>query len=181
MAIEIEKKYRLDEPAANRLVSALRAAGATDEGEEFEENILFSGGSLDPSRSVLRLRRVANRATLTYKERYPSESAIKHQREDETAIADPDSLVQILDALGFKPALVYEKRRRIWRLGGAEIVVDQLPFGWYAEIEGGEAAIVAAELAVGLENAEPEELTYPELAKQFGRNNGDVIESRFPR
>jgi adenylate cyclase class 2 len=178
--IEIEKKYRLDEPARDRLVSALRAVGAVDEGEVFEENILFSGGALDPSRSVLRLRRIGERAILTYKERYPSDSAIKHQREDETEVADPDALVEILDALGFKPALVYEKKRHTWHFSGAEIVVDHLPFGWYAEIEGEETVIIAAEKALGLTDEEPEELTYPQLAQKLGSASNGVIESRFP-
>lgn len=180
MPIEIEKKYRLTKAEADQLIDALTQGAASYAGEEFEENILFAGGALDPSRSVLRLRRVAGRAILTYKERYPSDSAIKHQREDETAIADPEALGNILAALGFKAALVYEKRRQTWRLGNAEIVVDQLPFGWFAEIEGDETAIAAAEAAVGLENTEPEGRTYPELAKQFGRVNEVVIEARFP-
>jgi adenylate cyclase class 2 len=178
--IEIEKKYRLNEPARDRLVSALRAAGAIDEGEQFEENILFFGGSLDPARSVLRLRRVAGRATLTYKERFPSDSAIKHQREDETEVAGPDALLEILDALGFKPSLVYEKKRYTWRLPDTEIVVDQLPFGWYAEIEGTEETIIAAEKVLGLADTGSEELTYPQLAQKFGRDRNGVIESRFP-
>lgn len=179
MPIETEKKYRLDEPARDRLVTALRDAGAVDEGEKFEENILFAGGALDPTRSVLRLRKVNGRAILTYKERYPSESPIKHQREDETEVADPAALRDILDALGFKPSLVYEKRRHTWRTNGAEVVLDQLPFGWYAEIEGDESAIVYAEAALGLREAEPEELTYPELTKKFGQVSGEIIESRF--
>jgi adenylate cyclase class 2 len=177
--IEIEKKYRLDETGVVLLVSALRAAGAVDEGEEFEENILFAGGALDPARSVLRLRKVNGRAILTYKERYLSDSPIKHQREDETEIADPDALQEILDALGFKRALVYEKKRHTWHLPGAEVVMDQLPFGLYAEIEGGESAIARVEKVLGLSEIEVENLTYPELTQKYGVADGVLIASRF--
>lgn len=179
MAIEIEKKYRLSETEIAKLNDRLSELGAVDQGDEFEENILFFGGVLDPARTVLRLRKMKGKALLTYKERFPSDSAIKHQREDESEVENPDALVDILGALGFRPALVYEKRRRTWQVTGAEVVLDELPFGWYAEIEGDEAAIIATEFALGLQNAEAEHLTYPELTKQHGRKIGEMIEARF--
>src|SRR5689334_15870205 len=129
MGIEIEKKYRLTREQAARLHENLRASGAALEGEDFEENTLYAGGTLDPSRQVLRVRRVGRRAILTYKERFFSTEAIKHNREDETVVEDAGALSEILQALGFRPALVYEKRRATWRLMNTEIVVDELPFG----------------------------------------------------
>src|ERR1043165_7087172 len=107
MGIEIEKKYRLTREQATRLHENLRASGATLEGEDFEENILYAGGTLDPSRQVLRVRRVGRRAILTYKERFFSTAAIKHNREDETVVENADALADILDALGFRPSLRY--------------------------------------------------------------------------
>jgi predicted adenylyl cyclase CyaB len=56
--------------------------------------------------------------------------------EEETDVADPEAMEAILEALGFTPALVYEKRRQTWRLGKTEIVIDVLPFGLFMEIEG---------------------------------------------
>src|SRR3954464_3420057 len=141
MGIEIEKKYRLTREQYLKLKDDLRARGASEEGEEFEENILYAGGGLDLSRQVLRLRRLGLRAILTYKERFISASAIKHNREDETTVENAAALSDILDALGFRPTLVYEKRRATWHWLDAEIVVDELPFGYFAEIEGEEAAI----------------------------------------
>jgi hypothetical protein len=43
MGTEIEKKYRIEGEAAERLRGRLRAAGAQGRGEEFEENILYAG------------------------------------------------------------------------------------------------------------------------------------------
>src|SRR5215211_4330570 len=128
MGIEIEKKYRLTDEQRERLVGRLYETGATPLGEEFEENTLYAGGGLDLGRQVLRLRRAANRAVLTYKERHDSDSAIRRHREDETVVEDALSLSAILDGLGFKPSLVYEKRRAAWRIKGVEVVVDELPF-----------------------------------------------------
>src|SRR6266571_1799922 len=90
MAIEIEKKYRLTKKQRAELLRRLPVIGATLQGEEFEENTLYGGDVLDVGRCVLRLRRVGDSAILTYKERFPSSSSIKQQREVETRVSDAD-------------------------------------------------------------------------------------------
>lgn len=177
--IEIEKKYRLTPVERDRVLQRLREAGAEDPREEFEENTIYGGGALKRGTSVLRLRRVGSRALLTYKERFPHASAVKQQREEETAIDDPSAMALILDALGFKPVLVYEKRRQTWSLGPAEVVIDELPFGWFMEIEGAEDEIDAAEKTLGIRDLPAEHDTYPQLTEQHGERVGDVIEARF--
>ena len=179
MGIEIEKKYRLTSEQHELLARRLHESGAAHVREEFEENTLYAGGRLDSSSQVLRLRRVDGRAILTYKERFSSASSIKHNREDETGVEDAQALAEILDALGFKPSLIYEKRRATWRLKGAEVVVDELPFGLFMEIEGEENDITEVEELLGFAEAEAEMASYPELAQQHGEKRGDVIESRF--
>ncbi len=179
MGTEIEKKYRLTQAERVQLLERLREIGATPEGAEFEENTLYVGGNLNQRSRVLRLRRVGDRAVLTYKERYPSASAIKHQREDETRIEDADALHAILEALGYRRALVYEKRRATWRVAGAQVLVDDLPFGMFLEIEGEEKTILEAERLLGLAEVEAEMATYPELVQRFGEKRGEMIESRF--
>ena len=129
---------------------------------------------------MLRLRRTdAGRAAFTYKERRATESAIKHQREEETEVSDPVALASILDALGYRPALVYEKRRATWHAAGAEIVLDELPFGTFVEIEGEEESILRAEELLGLSSAEAEHASYPELTARLGRDRDGVREARF--
>ena len=177
--IEIEKKYRLTTVQRDDVLRRLKDSGAEDRGEEFEENTIYGGGSLQRETSVLRLRRVGDRALLTYKERFPGESAVKHQREDETTVDDPTAMAAILEALAFEPALVYEKRRHTWSFRGTEVVIDQLPFGLFMEIEGEEEAINAAEQALGIDGLPAEHATYPQLAEQHGRRSGDMIEARF--
>ncbi|HEX8921781.1 MAG TPA: class IV adenylate cyclase [Pyrinomonadaceae bacterium] len=179
MGIEIEKKYRLTREQHEQLARRLSESGAVYIGAEFEENTLYAGGNLDLRRQALRLRRVAGKFILTYKERSASESAIKRHREDETLVEDAQALSDILEALGFKPALVYEKRRAAWQLNGTEVVVDELPFGLFVEIEGEENRIIEVEHLLGLAEAEAEMATYPELAQRYGKQRGDVIEARF--
>lgn len=180
MPIEIEKKYRLTKKQRGELVRRLPQIGAISQGEEFEENTLYSGDPLEVGRCVLRLRRIGDRAILTYKERFPSDAPIKRQREDETGIADGEAMDAILNALGFTRALVYEKRRATWRLGDAEIVIDDLPFGLFMEIEALEPEIKEIERKLGIKDLRAEYATYPELARRHGKLYGSVIEARFP-
>jgi predicted adenylyl cyclase CyaB len=129
----------------------------------------------------LRLRRVNGRALLTFKQRVPSESAIKHQREEETEVADGDVLAAILRSLEFRPGLVYEKRRTRWRLGKAEIAVDELPFGLFMVIEASEKEIARVENLLEAGSLPAVMETYPTLTAQLGKKRGGVVEARFSR
>ena len=57
----------------------------------------------------------------------------------------------ILRRLGYVVALIYEKYRATYMLGDAEIVLDELPYGNFTEIEADEPTIerVVAELGLG--------------------------------
>ena len=177
--IEVEKKFRLTKRQRDAVLKRLPEIGASLEGEEFEENTLYDGDVLQRDICVLRLRRVGKNATLTYKKRIPSSSAIKQQREEETAVADPEAMEAILEALGFSPALVYEKRRQTWRLGNTEIVIDVLPFGLFMEIEGRVNEIKAVERKLGLKGLKAEHATYPQLTRKHGKLYDGLIEARF--
>jgi adenylate cyclase class 2 len=177
--IETEKKFRLTKRQRDAVLRRLPEIGATLQGEEFEENTLYRGGPLSIGSCILRLRRVGGRATLTFKTRIPSSTDIKHQREDETDIADAEAMEAILDALGFTPTLVYEKRRQTWVLGKTEIVVDVLPFGLFMEIEGRINSIKAVERKLGLKGLRAEHATYPQLTRKHGKNYNGLIEARF--
>jgi len=180
MPIEIEKKYRLTAEQFGTLAQRLKEAGAEAQGpSEFEENTIYTGPNLDPATRVLRLRRKGARAVFTFKERDATGSAVKRQREEETEVSDAAALASILEALGYRPVLVYEKRRATWRLAGAEVVLDELPFGLFAEIEGDESAILEAEKLLGLDDAETEHASYPKLTLRHGAKKGDVFEARF--
>jgi len=179
MALEIEKKYRLNEDEWVGIARTLNDSNANFIAEDFEENIIFDGNGLSPKQAVLRLRRIENRTILTYKERLPQQSDIKHQLEYETEIADFEAASRIFTSLGFTPSLIYEKQRRTWQLDDVEVVLDKLPFGLYMEIEGSIEGIERAEKLLGWENAQAVHETYPQLTAKLGKMNGGVIEARF--
>ena len=159
----------------------MRRLGASPGEVEFEENTIYRGGRLDLGGCALRLRRVNGRALLTFKQRFPSKSPIKHQREEETEVTDANVMAAILRSLEFRPALVYEKRRVRWNLGNAEIALDELPFGLFMEIEGSEKEIARVEKLLEAECLPAVMETYPSLTAQLGMKRGGVIEARFAR
>ncbi len=179
MPIEIEKKYRLDEKRRDEIIVSLEEYGAEYIGEDAEENIIYGGAILSEKNAVLRVRIIGERAILTYKLRLAGSGEIKRQIEEETEVADPKAIQKIVKELGFSPVLIYEKRRRTWRFRSVEIVIDELPFGLYMEIEGSITGIREAEMLLDLDDLETEHKTYPQLTGELGMKNGDVIEARF--
>lgn len=179
MAIETEKKYRLTADERERISRRLPEIGARFEGADFEENTLFGGGFLSFKNAALRVRKTEKKIILTYKQRQPSKSAVKHQIEYETEIGDAETITEIFKNLGYRPALVYEKRRQTWRLKNVEIVLDELPFGLFMEIEGGQNEILEAEKLLEIENLPAVMETYPLLTQQHGEKRGEMIEARF--
>ncbi|MBA2334546.1 MAG: class IV adenylate cyclase [Blastocatellia bacterium] len=179
MAIEIEKKYRLNEENRRFVLKALEQVGAVFTGEDFEENIIYNGGALNKRNAILRIRKTQNKTLFTYKERVGNQSGIKHQIEHETEAADAGSLISIVETLGFKALLTYEKRRKTWMLRNAEVVIDELPFGLFMEIEGSITAIKEAEMFLDIEDFEVELETYPSITARLGVPKNGVIEARF--
>lgn len=179
MSIEIEKKFRLTRNQRDQVLLRLPEIGAKRKGEEFEVNTLYGGEALNPTGAVLRLRRIGKRGILTYKESLPPQPDLKFRREDETRVADPVAMELILEALGLVPVLVYEKRRETWRLGPTEIVLDELPFGLFMEIEGSETDIREVENQLAIKRLRVEMLSYPKLVLKHGIANEGVVESRF--
>ena len=179
MPIEIEKKYRITAKQREAVRARLPEIGAKREGDEFEVNTLYTGEAIELGQAVLRLRRIDERAVLTYKERVGTRTDIKEQLELETGVDNPAAIEFILEVLGYYPALVYEKRRETWRLGKTEIVVDELPFGLFMEIEGEEQSIRDIESKLAIKRLANEPLTYPRLTMKHGTNIGGVIEARF--
>lgn len=179
MAIEIEKKHRLTAEQRERVLANLKEFGAEFQGEEFEINELYGNGLLKEKNAVLRIRKIENKTVLTYKQRLDSPTAIKHQIEHETVVADYEAIENIIENLGLRKFLIYEKRRQTWHLRNIEVLIDELPFGQFMEIEGSIANIGLAEEMLGATDFEAENETYPNLTKSFGSRKGELIEARF--
>ncbi|RJP51810.1 MAG: class IV adenylate cyclase [Anaerolineaceae bacterium] len=103
-----------------------------------EINLRFDdeNGSLRRSSKVLRLRRDVE-TKLTFKG--PSEEregGVMSRREIEFSVGDFKGAKQFLEALGFMPVVFYEKYRATYEMNGVHIMLDELPYGEFVEIEG---------------------------------------------
>ena len=84
---------------------------------------------------VLRLRRdTASRLTFKGPQRVHEE--IAERVEIETTVGDFETTRQLLEALGYRVSMIYEKYRAVYRLGETLVTLDEMPFGTFAEIEG---------------------------------------------
>ncbi len=183
MAIETEKKYRLDKKMLVHFTARLREVGAQFAYESFEENYLHRGGLLDDRNAVLRLRKTTEKTLLTYKEKVGTGSDADYKRkiEFETEVGDVAATESIIEKLGYKLSVVYEKHRKAWHFGNVEVVLDELPFGYYMEIEGAIKDILAAEKLLGADKLEVEQRGYPRLTVKYGKQVNGVMESRFEK
>mgnify|MGYP001161860944 CR=1 FL=1 len=92
-------------------------------------------GSLRAKEHVLRLRSDTN-AVLTFKGHSDLIDEVFSRIEWETTIGDLETGKRILEALGYVQFLVYEKYRAIYEIKDCHVMLDELPYGDFVEIEG---------------------------------------------
>lgn len=139
-----ETELKLYIPDLAALKAKIEAAGATLIAPRvFEKNIRFDDDrkSMQATATVLRLR-YDTRARLTYKDGEKVHDQYGSTRfEAEVEVSDLETMQIILEKLGYKPTFIYEKYRTTYELEDAEIMLDELPYGTFAEIEGTQDAI----------------------------------------
>jgi adenylate cyclase, class 2 len=102
-----------------------------------ETNLRFDlpDGSLTSSGRVLRLRQ-DTQARLTYKGAGQTNSGVLDRQEIEFIVEDGQKAHQFLEALGYRKSIYYEKYRTTYELDETQIMLDELPYGRFLEIEG---------------------------------------------
>lgn len=112
---------------------------------QFEDNLRLDLPDLSLSREgkVLRLRKFGS-AQLTYKADKQLNRGIATRTELEVTVSDFEQTRNILAALGYQPIFVYEKYRAVYQLGNCHIMLDEMPFGHFVEIEGRDGAQITA-------------------------------------
>lgn len=147
MAIEIECKIYIEN--LNQILNRLSQTQAEILiPRVFEQNYRYENPekTLTPNGIVLRLRQDSHNR-ITYKSPLPSDiDGIVKRLELETTIGDLETMNAILQYLGFTRYMSYEKYRTTYHyldLPDAEIVVDEMPYGNFIEVEGEPTAINA--------------------------------------
>jgi adenylate cyclase, class 2 len=148
--LETEIKLRVD--SLPEILKRLAAIGYTVSGPEvFEQNDVFdtSDNSLRNTNRLLRIRRVADRCTVTFKGP-PQEGPHKVREELEFSASDAEAVRLVFERLGYSRTFQYEKYRTEMVAPGNNgvVTVDRTPIGNFLEIESDAATIdrVAAQL-----------------------------------
>jgi len=142
MPIEIEAKMKVPDHASVRAM--LKEAGATKSGEFLETNTFFDteDRSLLAADRGLRIRQ--NRNTGSGREEFiltlkgpRLHGQLKSREETEVTVGDVRMMTSVLEQLGFRVVLSFEKKRESWLLNGCHVELDEVPhLGTYVEIEG---------------------------------------------
>ncbi|MGB2896790.1 MAG: class IV adenylate cyclase [Anaerolineales bacterium] len=131
--MEIEVKFCLChlEDIRERLISL---NGRLINDRLLERNLRFDtpGRELAGKNQVLRLRQ-DSRATMTFKRHH---GQVETREEFEIEIDDFETGRKLLDALGYTITAVYEKYRETYQIDPNLVMLDELPFGCFVEIEG---------------------------------------------
>ena len=140
----VETEVKLYVPDLAAVARRLAAVGATISAPRvLERNVRYdnTAGDFNATSTVLRLRQ-DTRVRLTYKDGEKLIGQYGSSRfEAEVEVSDFDTMETILGKLGFIPVMVYEKYRTTYTLDGAEIDLDEMPYGSFVEIEADQAAI----------------------------------------
>ena len=122
----------------------------------YEINVRYDDprGKLRRGRKVLRLRR-DSRIRLTYKDEsgVQTSGVARSRYEAEVEVSDFDAMEVILAKLGYHRYMTYEKYRTTYELEGAEVTLDEMPYGNFVEIEGDDQSISRALERLQLQDA----------------------------
>jgi adenylate cyclase class 2 len=153
-SVETEVKVLVEGLAA--VEWRLKALGATLRTPRlFERNVRYDDATRSLSRTerVLRLR-LDDAARLTYKAPLgKAENGIASRTELEVTVSDFATMEAILAQLGFQALWVYEKYRTTYYLDECAVMLDEMPYGQFVEIEGDPAAIESLLTKLGLAGA----------------------------
>ncbi len=153
MQAEIEVKFLNIDIDAFRTI--LLSAGAECEVPmRLMRRVIIETEEHKATHAWIRIRDEGDKATLTFKRRTdPLATVIDNVNEIEVVVSDFDKTVELFREAGLEYRSFQESRRETWRLGDAEVVIDEWP--WlppYIEIEAEtEAAVRAAAEQFGLE------------------------------
>jgi adenylate cyclase class 2 len=171
---EIEIKFALDNPAAMR--DQLLKLGAASHGRHFENNWRLDDAdhTLASKHIVLRLRQIEGRdgssVRLTVKSpASSSDPSLSIRNEAETEVGNGAAMLKALEILGYIPYWRYEKHRETFIWNDVEAVIDELPMGWFLEIEGTPEGIRALAAKLGLDMADGITLSYARIFDEVCR------------
>jgi len=139
-----ETEIKLHVKDLETLARRLQTLGATLVSPRTHEvNLRFDtpAGTLSAQARVLRLRQDAH-SKLTYKGPTENKDGVAHREEIEFIVSDFNAAKRFLEALGYQLATTYEKYRTTYQLDDFHVMLDEMPYGDFVEIEGNEVSAI---------------------------------------
>lgn len=179
----IEKEIKIKVKDIQKLDELLKKHGAKFKGKSFQRTIRFDTPNLDYEKKGTFLRvRSGHGNTVTMKKKIKSTGNLFERIEIETEVEDIEKLRNIFNELGLTKEFIMEKHRTNWSLNGAEISIDELPFGIFIEIEGEERIITNTTKLLGLDLNKKITITYWDLFEGYKKEKGIVSQDiTFPK
>jgi len=171
--MEVEVKVPVSDPDAMRK-TITSAGGKMTREKHFESNTLFdyADRSLSAAGCLLRIRELPEGALLTFKGKVVPHEKFKTRPEAETICEDSQAVKSILHSLGLRAFFRYQKYREEYFLDDALICLDEMPFGFYLEIEGEEESIVTVTKKLALDQGTFSKRSYAALYSEICREKG---------
>lgn len=134
--VEQEAKFRIGDPLSMRTrIEQLGAKLMLDHQQEINTRFDRADGSMKITHEIVRLRE-DQKVRLTYKGPAEEDAEVSVRTEIEMTVDSAEAAVAFLEKLGYTPVEKYEKYRTTYHMESAEIVLDELPYGHFVEIEG---------------------------------------------
>lgn len=115
--------------------------GSCEKPERLMRRVTIDSPKMKQNKGYLRVRDEGDRVTMTYKQF--NKSSVDGAKEYEVNVDNFEETIAILEAAGLPYTSFQESKRETWRLGDAEIVIDEWPWlAPYIEIEADNECIV---------------------------------------
>ena len=149
---EIEIKFKLEEKDNAR--SKLLALGGIPQ-KPYKQTTygFFSEDSIEKG-IFPRIRNEHGKIVLTVKVRPKEKTNYFERKEYLMEILNAEDGVKIMKSMGYDQVRVFEKTREEWKFNNVEVVLDELYFGTYIEIEGSKKEIEEMVKRLGFEKKE---------------------------
>ena len=168
MPEEIEAKFYINTLPSLR--AKLIKMGASVKHERvYEQNLRFDTPrmTLSAEKKVLRLRK-DEKARLTFKGPGHLQDSVLVRPEFEVEVSDFSQTQQILEGLGYQVYSMYEKYRETLSLDEVDVMLDEMPYGSFVELEGPSTqAVKALARKLGLDFEKRILLSYMVLFEHF--------------
>jgi|SRR5579883_415241 len=165
---EIEIKFPVKEAAP--VTEKLRKLGfRIAVGRHHEKNYLFddAAGNLRNAGRLLRVRKTPSSQTVTFKGPISATSKLKHREEIECKVESAETMIRILEEVGFRVRTEYSKYRTVFEKDNFNISLDETEAGNYLEVEGpSDEAITKLGEKLGYSERDFIRRTYAELISE---------------